>query len=338
MRGCIIVTGAAGFIGRNVVAELNRRAFTDLLLVDELGTAEKWKNLVGLSFEDMVPPEGLWPWLSARSSGDVAGIVHLGACSSTTERDADFLMRNNYRYTRTLCEWALANSARFVYASSAATYGDGRHGFSDDDASTVALEPLNMYGYSKHLLDLWALHRGLFDRVVGLKYFNVFGPYEDHKGDMRSVVAKAYEEIARTGGLSLFKSYRPEVADGEQRRDFVYVGDAVDVTLHFLEPGSPSGLFNCGTGVARTWLDLGRAVFAALDRPPNIEFVDMPPTLREKYQYFTQADMTKLRAAGYQPEFRALEQGVDEYVRSYLAVVHPMGPPAKMAPAGQDGT
>jgi len=322
----IIVTGAAGFIGRNVVAELNRRGFSDLLLVDELGTAEKWANLVGLSFEDMVPPDQLWPWLSGRPQGDVAGIIHLGACSATTERDADFLMRNNYRYTRTLCEWALSSSTRFVYASSAATYGDGSRGFSDADASTPALEPLNMYGYSKHVFDLWALRQGLFDRIAGLKYFNVFGPYEGHKADMRSVVAKAYQEIQETGRLSLFKSYRPGVADGEQRRDFVYVGDAVDVTLHFLEPGSASGLFNCGTGVARTWLDLGRAVFAALDRAPDIEFVDMPAALRGKYQYFTQADMGKLRGAGYRKEFRSLEQGVDEYVRGYLVKAHPAVP------------
>jgi len=314
----VIVTGAAGFIGRNVVAELNRRGPAELILVDDLGDSEKWRNLVGLRFEDIVAPEDLWGWLAGRAHGHVNAIVHLGACSSTTETDAEFLVRNNYRYTRRLCEWALANSSRFIYASSAATYGDGSASFSDEDDVTERLAPLNMYGYSKHVFDLWALHNRLFDRIVGLKYFNVFGPHEDHKADMRSVVAKAYDEILRTGKLSLFKSYRDGVADGQQRRDFIFVGDAVDVTLHFLGDGTASGLLNCGTGVARTWLDLGNAVFSSLGRAPDIEFVDMPAHLREKYQYFTQADTSKLRAAGYTGTFRSLEDGVDEYVRGYL--------------------
>jgi len=314
----VIVTGAAGFIGRNVVAELNRRGPVELILVDDLGTGEKWKNLVGLRYEDILAPSELWGWLAGRAQGHVNAIVHLGACSSTTETDAEYLANNNYRYTRRLCEWALANSSRFIYASSAATYGDGSSGFSDEDGVTESLTPLNMYGYSKHIFDLWALHNRLFERIVGLKYFNVFGPYEDHKADMRSVVAKAYDEILRTGQLSLFKSYRDGIADGEQRRDFIFVGDAVDVTLHFLGEGTASGLFNCGTGVARTWLDLGRAVFSSLGRAPDIKFVDMPEQIREKYQYFTQAEMGKLRAAGYDAPFRSLEDGVDEYVRGYL--------------------
>jgi ADP-L-glycero-D-manno-heptose 6-epimerase len=318
MTQTIIVTGAAGFIGRNVVAELNRRGTSDLVLVDSLGDTEKWKNLIGLRFEDIISPDDLWDWLAGRPGDHVKGIVHMGACSSTTETDAEFLVRNNYRYTRRLCEWALANASRFVYASSAATYGDGSSGFSDEDAVTERLAPLNMYGYSKHVFDLWALRNGLFDRIVGLKYFNVFGPHEDHKGDMRSVVSKAYDEILRTGRLSLFKSHREGVADGEQRRDFIFVADAVDVTLHFLGEGTAGGLLNCGTGVARTWLDLGNAVFASLGRTPNIEFVDMPAHLREKYQYFTQADPAKLRAAGYDGTFHTLEEGVDEYVRGYL--------------------
>jgi ADP-L-glycero-D-manno-heptose 6-epimerase len=314
----VIVTGAAGFIGRNVVAEINRRGLSEVVLVDDLGEGEKWKNLVGLNFDDILAPGDLWGWLAGQGHGRVGAIVHLGACSSTTETDAEFLMTNNYRYTRRLCEWALANSSRFIYASSAATYGDGSSGFDDQDSATERLAPLNMYGYSKHLFDLWALHSGLFDRIVGIKYFNVFGPHEDHKADMRSVVNKAYGEILETGRLSLFKSYREGIADGDQRRDFVFVGDAVDVTLYFLEEGAPSGLFNCGTGVARTWLDLGRAVFSSLGRAPNIEFVDMPDQIREKYQYFTQADTSKLRSAGYGSPFRSLEDGVDEYVRGYL--------------------
>lgn len=323
MTSILIVTGGAGFIGRNVVAEVNRRGSSDIVLVDSLGTDEKWRNLVGLRFEDMVAPENLWDWLRGRGPGSVGGIIHLGACSSTTEADAEYLMRNNYRYTRRLCEWALDNSTRFIYASSAATYGDGSSGFSDQDAVTERLAPLNMYGYSKHVFDLWALRNGLFDRIVGLKYFNVFGPYEDHKNDMRSVVAKAYDEIRRTGRLSLFKSYREGIRDGEQGRDFIFVDDAVDVTLHFLADGTASGLFNCGTGTARTWLDLGTAVFSSLGLAPAIEFVDMPLPLRDKYQYFTQADTGKLRAAGYARKFATLEDGVDKYVRGYLATRRP---------------
>jgi ADP-L-glycero-D-manno-heptose 6-epimerase len=318
MTTSIIVTGSAGFIGRNVVAELNRRGQRDLLLVDELGIGEKWRNLVGLDFEDFLSPDDLWTWLAGHGSGNVGAIIHLGACSSTTETDADYLIRNNYRYTRRLCEWALANSSRFIYASSAATYGDGSLGFNDEDQVTERLAPLNMYGYSKHVFDLWALHSQLFDRIVGLKYFNVFGPYEDHKADMRSVVAKAYDEILVTGQLSLFKSYRKDIADGEQQRDFISVGDAVDVTLYFLGEGTASGLFNCGTGVARTWLDLGLAVFSSLARAPNIQFVDMPAEIRERYQYFTQAETRKLRAAGYAASFRSLEDGVEQYVKGYL--------------------
>jgi len=323
MTSVLIVTGAAGFIGCNLVAEVNRRGSSDIVLVDSLGTDEKWRNLVGLRFEDMVTPENLWDWLRGRGPGAVNGIIHLGACSSTTEADAEYLMRNNYRYTRQLCEWALVNSTRFIYASSAATYGDGSSGFSDQDAVTERLAPLNMYGYSKHVFDLWALRNGLFDQIVGLKYFNVFGPYEDHKNDMRSVVAKAYDEIRRTGRLSLFKSYREGIRDGEQRRDFIFVDDAVDTTLHFLADGTTSGLFNCGTGTARTWLDLGTAVFSSLGLAPAIEFVDMPVLLRDKYQYFTQADTDKLRAAGYARKFTTLEDGVDKYVRGYLATRRP---------------
>jgi len=245
----------------------------------------------------------------------------MGACSSTTERDADYLLRNNYRYTRVLCEWSLANKARFVYASSAATYGDGSQGYSDDDGATPTLRPLNMYGYSKQMFDLWALQLGLFNRIVGLKYFNVYGPYEDHKGDMRSVVHKSYGQIMASGTVKLFKSYKKRYKDGEQKRDFIYVKDAVDVTLYFAERRSPGGLFNCGTGEARSWNDLARATFAAIGKKPKIEYIDMPESLREKYQYFTQDDVTKLRVpGGYSKPFTSLENGVKDYVSSYLAV------------------
>lgn len=320
----IIVTGAAGFIGRNVVAELNRRGEDELILVDELGVsqpgeAEKWKNLVGLRYEDIVSPSEFLGLLEEGAYADARAVIHLGACSATTEKDADYLLRNNYQYTRVLCNWALEHEARFVYASSAATYGDGAQGYDDADAVTPTLKPLNMYGYSKQMFDLWALKHDLFDHIVGLKYFNVFGPHEDHKGDMRSVVAKSYEQIRCNGLVELFKSYKPEYKDGEQKRDFIYVKDAVDVTLHFaLQPAdAPGGLFNCGTGQARTWVDLVHAVFAAMGMEPKIDFIEMPQVLRGKYQYFTQASVKKLRAAGYERQFTSLEDGVREYIQGY---------------------
>ncbi len=315
----IIVTGAAGFIGRNVVAELNARGEEELILVDELGKEGKWKNLVGLRYEDIVSPEELLGLLEEQQFADARAVIHLGAASSTTETDADFLLRNNYQYTRVLCNWSLEHDARFVYASSAATYGDGADGYDDDDALTPSLKPLNMYGYSKQMFDLWALKHGLFENIVGLKYFNVYGPYEDHKGNMRSMVSKSYNQIRCDGFVQLFKSYKPEFKDGEQRRDFIYVKDAVDVTLHFAlqEAGEPGGLFNCGTGVARTWVDLATATFAAMGLEPKIEYIDMPVELRKQYQYFTQAETGKLRAAGYEAPFTSLEDGVREYVQGY---------------------
>jgi ADP-L-glycero-D-manno-heptose 6-epimerase len=315
----IVVTGAAGFIGRNIVAELNARGTDDLLLVDHLGTDEKWHNLVGLRYEDILDPAAFLTRLEAGAIGGVEAIIHLGACSATTERDADYLLRNNYHYTRTLCEWSLKNKAKFIYASSAATYGDGAEGYSDDDARLNILRPLNMYGYSKHMFDQWALKHSLFDRIAGLKYFNVYGPYEDHKGDMRSMVNKSYAQIKKEGKVRLFKSHRPDYSDGEQMRDFIYVKDAVAVTLHFLEHRDRAGLFNCGTGKARSWKDLANAVFSAMGVPPQIDFVEMPEVLRGKYQYFTQADMSKLRNAGYTAPFTSLEDAVRDYVTTYLS-------------------
>lgn len=317
--GPIIVTGAAGFIGRNVIAELNSRGRSDILLVDSLGRDERWANLVALRFDDLISPAELLARMAAGTAPAAGTVIHLGACSATTERNADFLLENNYRYTRELCAWSLARGARFVYASSAATYGDGARGYCDEDAGTPALRPLNMYGYSKHLFDLWALSSGALRQIVGLKYFNVYGPFEDHKDDMRSVVNKSHARITAGQDIELFRSYRPEYADGEQRRDFIYVRDVVDVTLHFAAAGRPSGLFNCGTGESRTWLDLARAVFAAVGQQPRIRMIDMPETLRGKYQYFTQADTAKLRRAGYDRPFTSLEEGVADYVRTHLA-------------------
>jgi ADP-L-glycero-D-manno-heptose 6-epimerase len=319
----IVVTGGAGFIGRNAIQSLNDLGYDDILLVDELGTGDRWRNLRGLRFENILSPAHFLSLIEDRSLPPIDAIIHLGACSATTERDADFLLRNNYHYTRKLCEWSLSRGIRFIYASSAATYGDGAQGYSDSDAATPALHPLNMYGYSKHLFDLWALKHKLFDRIVGLKYFNVFGPYEDHKEDMRSVVSKSYRQIQRDGKVRLFKSDRPDYADGEQKRDFIYVKDAVDVTLSFLHNRDLGGLFNCGTGIARTWKDLATAVFSAMNLPPKIEFIELPDTLRGKYQYFTQADMTRLRAAGYTRPFTSLEDAVADYIHTYYRALPP---------------
>jgi len=324
----IIVTGAAGFIGRNVVAELNARGETELILVDDLGRIqpgepEKWKNLLGLRYEDLVSPEEFLGLIEDGAFADARACIHLGAGSSTTETDADFLLRNNYQYTRVLCNWALTNEVRFVYASSAATYGAGEQGYDDADALTPKLKPLNMYGYSKHMFDLWALKHALYSgndsNIVGLKYFNVYGPHEDHKGDMRSMVARSYEQIHSEGFVRLFKSYRPEYKDGEQMRDFIYVKDAVDMTLHFAMqlPGAPGGLLNCGTGKPRTWLALVNAVFSAMGRTPKIEFIEMPKILQGKYQYYTAATVENLRAAGYAKPFSSLEDGVRDTIQTY---------------------
>ncbi len=312
----IIVTGGAGFIGSHVVEQLNQRGETDILVVDHLGRGEKWRNLTGLRFEDYMDKETFRAALAANKIPDVKFVFHLGACSSTTEADADYLADNNYRYSRLLCEWTLQHGARFVYASSAATYGDGRHGYHDDERALDQLRPLNMYGYSKHVFDLWAAKNNLFDLIVGLKYFNVYGPREGHKGDMRSVIHKAYGQIRETGEVRLFKSYRPEYGDGAQVRDFIYVRDAAAITLFFMERPRVSGLFNCGTGRARSWNDLAGAVFRAMGRDPRIVYIDMPESLRPKYQYHTEADMAKLRRAGYEAPISSLEDGVSDYVRA----------------------
>ncbi|OAM89597.1 ADP-glyceromanno-heptose 6-epimerase [Termitidicoccus mucosus] len=314
----IIVTGGAGFIGRNLVEALNRRGEDNIYIVDKLGRDEKWRNLLGLAFEDAWGIDDFRRRVRDNDLPPVATIFHLGACSATTEADADYLLDNNYRTTRELCEWSLKNGVRFIYASSAATYGAGEHGYDDSDDVTPLLRPLNMYGYSKHMFDLWALRRGHLRAIAGVKYFNVFGPGEDHKGDMRSVINKAVTQIVETGKVQLFRSHRPDYKDGEQLRDFVYVKDAVAQTLFYHDHPEVSGLFNAGTGRARSWNDLARAVFAALGREPVIEYIDMPETIREKYQYYTKSDTAKARAAGYTREAFTLEDAVRDYVVNYL--------------------
>lgn len=315
----VVVTGGAGFIGSVLVWELNRRGCTQVVIVDIAGDQAKSANLRGLRYTELIDPAQLLSRLSSGSLGKLDCIFHLGACSSTTEANEPYLRENNYEYSRKLAEWALGAGVRFVYASSAATYGDGSVGMDDTDPAQLArLRPLNLYGQSKQWMDLHALREGWLDRIVGLKYFNVFGPNENHKGDMRSLVCKSYAEVLKTGVIRLFKSYRPEYRDGEQKRDFLYVKDAVDMTLHLAANHKANGIYNIGSGEARTWNDLARAVFAALGREPRVEYIDMPETIRDKYQYFTQANISKLRAAGYDRPVTSLEDAVRDYVMNYL--------------------
>ena len=328
MQGKILVTGGAGFIGSALIWALNQRGATDIVVTDILGTDEKWRNLTPLKFADYVEADQFRRRLAEKPDawGDISTVFHLGACSSTTERNASYLADNNTAYTRELAAWALARGARFIYASSAATYGDGAQGMDDTDDKLHRLRPLNMYGYSKHLFDLIAQREGWLSRIVGVKYFNVFGPNEEHKGDMRSLVSKAHHQILDTGSLRLFRSHRPDYKDGHQMRDFLYVKDAVEMTLHFAEGGSKAaGLFNLGSGEANTWITLAEAIFAAMGRSPAIEFIDMPEQLREKYQYYTKADIAKLRGTGYSRPMTPLRDAVTDYVRNYLATGRRLG-------------
>jgi ADP-L-glycero-D-manno-heptose 6-epimerase len=315
----IVVTGGAGFIGSAIVWRLNQLDKNKIIIVDELGEDEKWKNLVGLSFEDFVHKD---EFISSVLADDVPfkieTIIHMGANSSTTEKDADHLLFNNYEYTRELAKYSVKNDIRFIYASSAATYGNGSLGFDDDESKLEALRPLNMYGYSKQLFDLWAKKNGLLNKIVGLKYFNVFGPNEYHKGDMRSVVHKAFEQVRDTEKVRLFKSLNPRYKDGEQMRDFIYINDAVDMTLYFLDKKDKNGIFNVGAGKARTWNDLISALFVSMNKPINIEYIDLPEHLKTKYQYFTEATLNKIKGAGYSKPMASLEDGVEDYVRNYL--------------------
>jgi len=315
-----IVTGGAGFIGSAFVWKLNQMGIEDIVIVDELGKTESWKNLVNRRYVDYFHKEFFLDMvLHDELPFEVSSVTHMGACSSTTERDADYLMDNNYRYSVALASWCLEHGVRFVNASSAATYGDGGQGFSDDEAGLRGLKPLNMYGYSKQLFDLWAQREGVLGSLASLKFFNVFGPNEYHKEDMMSVICKAHKQIGETGKLKLFKSYHPDYPDGGQKRDFVYVKDCVDVMWWLLENPDVGGVFNVGTGTARTWNDLARSVFAAMDVEENIEYIEMPEQLRGKYQYFTQAEMGKLQAAGCPVKFMPLEDAAADYVRGYLA-------------------
>ena len=325
----IVVTGGAGFIGSNLLAGLEARRAGPLVVVDRLGRDEKWRNIARRELHDVIPPERLFSFLDAHA-GRIEMIFHLGAVSSTTEADADLIVESNIRLSLDLWSWCATRRVRFVYASSAATYGDGSACFVDDGSVTglARLRPLNAYGWSKHLVDRRLARAALSGeagppQTVGLKFFNVYGPNEYHKGTMQSVVAHLHPKLAAGEPARLFRSYRAGIPDGGQARDFIWVGDCVAVMSWLLDAPDVSGLFNVGTGTARTFEDLARATFAALGREPRIEYVEMPEALRPKYQYFTQADVTKLRAAGFTPAFTSLEEGVGRYVRECLATEDP---------------
>jgi len=327
----ILVTGGAGFIGSNLVAGLEERlgpGGPDLVVVDRLGSDDKWRNIAKRDLAAIVPPEDLFGFLDGHA-GQVEVIFHLGAISSTTERDADLIVRENLALPLALWHWCARHDARLIYASSAATYGGGEHGF-DDDSSPLALarlRPLNPYGWSKHQFDrrVVRLSAGRLQppQWAGLKFFNVYGPNEYHKGSMQSVVAHVTPKVLAGEPAVLFKSHHPGFEHGGQKRDFVHVQDCVDVMLWLYDTPSVSGLFNLGTGVARSFADLAHAVFAALDRAPDIRYVDMPEAIRDRYQYYTQARMERLRAAGYPGQFTSLEAGVRRYVQDYLTAEDP---------------
>jgi ADP-L-glycero-D-manno-heptose 6-epimerase len=323
-----LVTGGAGFIGSNLVAALSERN-DEVVVCDWLRDDERWRNLAKHEISEIIEPESVLAWLQ-RKGDRLRAVIHLGAISATTETDVDLIAARNIRATLDLIEWCTGAQIPLIYASSAATYGDGTQGFNDSftRASLAKLRPLNAYGWSKHVIDrrlarMMEAGAKLPPQWVGLKFFNVYGPNEYHKGSMQSVVAKNYRLVREGQPLRLFKSYRAEYADGGQLRDFLYVRDCVDVILWLLDHPQVSGLFNLGTGQARSWLDLAKAVFAAIGRAPAIEFFEMPAALIEKYQYFTQARMDRLRGAGYERPFTSLEEGIADYVCHYLATDDP---------------
>ena len=316
-----IVTGGAGLIGSAMVWQLNKAGISDILVVDHLGnTTDKWKNLAPLKFDDYLERGDFREKLLAGffDGRKIEGIIHFGACSSTTERDASYLIDNNFRYTAMVAQYCVDHHIRLVYASSCATYGDGSQGYNDDESTIENLRPLNMYGYSKQLFDLWAKRRGMLGEITGCKFSNIYGPNERHKANMRSVALRSWEQISATGKMELFRSYKPEYADGEQLRDFLYVKDAVKMVEFLFNNPKASGLFNIGSGVAESWNHLVTAAFNALKKPVNIEYIDMPESLRDRYQYYTCAKISKLRALGYNEKIMSLDEAVADYLVNYL--------------------
>jgi ADP-L-glycero-D-manno-heptose 6-epimerase len=323
----LLVTGGAGFIGSNVVAALNEAGRADVAVCDALGHDGKWRNLAKRQLADIVPPAELACWLKGRR---LDAVIHLGAISETTASDGDLVIETNFRLSTRLLDWCTANATPFIYASSASTYGDGAQGFGDDSslAALKTLRPMNLYGWSKHLFDMAVASRverreKLPPQWAGLKFFNVFGPNEYHKGSMMSVLARRFDDIKGGRGVQLFKSHRDGIADGDQRRDFIYVDDVVRVILWLLATPKVSGLFNVGTGQARSFKDLMLAAFAALGAAPRIDYVDMPEAIRNSYQYFTESEVDRLRSAGYNGGFTPLEDAVALYVKEFLNSADP---------------
>ncbi len=317
----IVVTGGAGFIGSYLIYELNKLGIDQIYIVDSFRDGPKWLNLRGLKYRELISPEVFWVEENRNRFKRADTIFHLGACSSTTEKNVDFLYRNNYQFSCTLLDFASYNNINFFYASSAATYGAGEHGYNDDHEVVNKLRPLNPYGYSKQLFDQHVLEqKHLPPSWAGLKFFNVFGPNEYHKGSMRSVVHQAFEQIQTSGKVKLFESYKPGIANGEQKRDFVSVFDAAQMMLALFEARASkvNGLFNIGTGVARSFNELVTATFKAMNKPVNIEYISMPENLRNQYQYFTEAPMQKMNIRFPHLEFLSLESSVDRYVKGYL--------------------
>ncbi len=310
----IILTGGAGFIGSGFLWKLNQMGIQDVIVVDNLACTEKWRNLAGKHFIDYIQKDKFLSLVESNKAPQPKKVVHLGACSSTTLQDADYFISNNYEYSKKIALCALRHKADFLYASSAATYGSGEYGCQDDPVTTFKLKPLNMYGYSKQLFDLWVYHNHLEKKVAGMKFFNVFGPNEYHKGEMMSLVCKRFREVKETGIMKLFKSYRDDVPDGEQKRDFIYIKDAVELMYYLFNNPAKTGIFNLGTGAARSWNDLAQALFSALGIQGKIEYIDMPEVLRHKYQYFTQAHMGKLQK---QKKYhcQSLEDSVKDYAQ-----------------------
>jgi ADP-L-glycero-D-manno-heptose 6-epimerase len=320
-KDLIIITGGAGFIGSNLLYGLNIRGYTNIIIVDSLKKTEKWKNLRGLDFVEYYEKNRFKEMIRSGklSSWGIKTIFHLGACSDTTEKDADYLMENNFGYTKLLAEEAVKNNIQFIYASSAATYGDGSKGFSDKEDSLESFIPLNIYGYSKHVFDVYAKKTGLLSKITGLKFFNVFGPNEYHKGNMRSFIIKAYEQIIKTGKVKLFKSYNSEYKDGEQVRDFIYVRDAVNMILFFFNNKILTGIFNIGSGTTISWNTLVKEVFQSVDKKPVIKYIEMPVNIKNQYQYYTKADISKIRKLGYDEEISDFKTAVKDYVLNYLS-------------------
>lgn len=310
----IILTGGAGFIGSCFLWKLNKEGIDDVIVVDNINDISKWKNLSGKRYLDYIQKDEFLRLLENNALPVPLHVIHMGACSSTLVTDSDYLLSNNYEYSKKLAQWAFSHKIPFLYASSAATYGDGRFGYDDSNENTLRLKPLNMYGQSKHLFDLWILNNGHEGKATGLKFFNVFGPNEYHKGEMRSVICKNFPNVMKGEPIRLFRSHNPDYKDGEQKRDFIYVKDAVEVMYYFFTHPDKTGIFNLGSGKARTWNDLARAMFSACGKSPQIEYIDMPETIREKYQYFTEAKMDKLKKTGCRCSFQSLEAAISDYV------------------------